>query len=200
MESLWLDTSQKITAYLLPPVIWGLGISLLWLVYQSGTVARRGIQRWQTRRQWIVFLLAVRDGQQHPEDWTKLARGGISGWICKRFTDWKALNGLLREAEVFANRELSIYQILIRTGPMFGLMGTLIPLGPALQGLSQSNLVQLSSNLHIAFTTTVFGIFVGAYAYVLLVIERHWYETDLTELESLVSYAETRNSDRAHTS
>ncbi len=99
MESLWLETSQQITAYLLPPVIWGLAISLLWLLYQSGSVARRGMQRWQTRRRWISFLLAVRDGQQHPELWTQSASGSIAGWICKRSTDWKALNGLLREAE-----------------------------------------------------------------------------------------------------
>ena len=42
-------------------------------------------------------------------------------------------------------------------------------------------------NLIIAFTTTVFGILVGAFAYAASLIRRTWYEQDLSDLEYVVN-------------
>ena len=41
---------------------------------------------------------------------------------------------------------------MVRIGPMFGLMGTLIPMGPALLALTQGNINALASSSHIRET------------------------------------------------
>ena len=43
---------------------------------------------------------------------------------------------LLAEFEIDADKDLGISKILTKLGPMMGLMGTLIPMGPALAGLA----------------------------------------------------------------
>ncbi len=46
------------------------------------------------------------------------------------------LDKILGDYEVEADRELGSSKILVKIGPMLGLMGTLIPMGPALVGLA----------------------------------------------------------------
>jgi len=69
---------------------------------------------------------------------------------------------------------------------MLGLMGTLIPLGPALMGLSTGNIQQLSANLVIAFSTIVLGLLAGSVAYCILLIKTKWYLQDLSDIEYVV--------------
>ena len=57
--------------------------------------------------------------------------------------------------------------IIARVAPMFGLMGTLIPLGPGLIALAQGDTKTLSESLLIAFDTTVAGLISAAVAYVI---------------------------------
>lgn len=52
--------------------------------------------------------------------------------------------------------------ILAKIGPMLGLMGTLIPLGPGLAALSSGDLAALAQAVIVAFDTTVTGLVVGA--------------------------------------
>lgn len=54
-------------------------------------------------------------------------------------------------------------------------------------GLASGNLDALAGNLIIAFTTTVFGILVGGFAYAVCLLRRAWYEQDLSDLEFLVA-------------
>ena len=62
-------------------------------------------------------------------------------------------------------------------------MGTLIPMGPALVGLSSGSVEALASNLVVAFSTTVLGLLVGALCYCMGLARRRWYATDLARLE-----------------
>ena len=89
----------------------------------------------------------------------------------------------LEDIELDISRRLSRLTFGTRLGPMLGLVGTLIPLGPALTGLASGDIQALSGNLVIAFTTTVFGILVGGFAYAASVVRRAWYEQDLSDLE-----------------
>ena len=76
--------------------------------------------------------------------------------------------------------------VLSRTGPMLGLIGTLIPLQPALAGLAVGDMQAMASNLLIGFTTTVVGLIVGGVSYALGVQVRHWGRKDLTEMHYLM--------------
>lgn len=76
--------------------------------------------------------------------------------------------------------------VLSRTSPMLGLIGTLIPLQPALAGLAAGDMQSMASNLLIGFTTTVLGLIVGGASYALGVQVRHWGRQDLTEMHFLM--------------
>ena len=68
---------------------------------------------------------------------------------------------------------------------MFGLMGTLIPLGPGLIALGQGDTKTLSDSLLIAFDTTVAGLISGAVSYVISGVRKSWYEQYMIGLETI---------------
>ncbi len=93
---------------------------------------------------------------------------------------------LLQDYELTISGELMQSRLVSRVGPMLGLMGTLIPMGPALIGLSSGNIQQLAENLVIAFATTVLGLLAGGVAYSILLIKKKWYTQDLSDMEYVV--------------
>ena len=90
---------------------------------------------------------------------------------------------LLQVREREATNALEKTRVLMRIGPMLGLMGTLIPLGPALVALSVGNIAELSSNLVVAFSSTVVGLLIGAVAMVINAADKRWYKQDLSDME-----------------
>ena len=99
---------------------------------------------------------------------------------------------LFGDCEIAMAKRLETTRILATVGPMLGLMGTLIPLGPALMGLAEGNVEQLASNLVIAFATTVLGLFSGAIGFSLTVIRRRWYQHDLNDIECILDAFEEK--------
>lgn len=99
----------------------------------------------------------------------------------------QAVAKCLDDMEMEIARRLSWLAFSTRLGPMLGLVGTLVPLGPALTGLAAGDIQALSGNLVIAFTTTVFGVLVGGIAYAASLIRRAWHEQDLSDLEFVAS-------------
>ena len=79
-----------------------------------------------------------------------------------------------------------ITDIVAKIAPMFGLMGTLIPLGPGLMALGQGDTKTLSGSLLIAFDTTVAGLISAAVAYVVSFIRKRWYEQYMVGLETIM--------------
>lgn len=75
--------------------------------------------------------------------------------------------------------------ILVRLGPILGLLGTLIPLGPGLAALGSGDITTLAESLTIAFDTTVTGLAVGGMGYLISKFKKQWYEADLIEVETL---------------
>lgn len=90
---------------------------------------------------------------------------------------------LLEQGALDLRGSLDLLQILVRVGPMLGLMGTLIPMGTGLAALSQGDMARLSSDLVIAFTTTVVGLAQGGLAYAMLSIKRRWVEQEILQME-----------------
>ncbi|MDI6811417.1 MAG: MotA/TolQ/ExbB proton channel family protein [archaeon] len=93
---------------------------------------------------------------------------------------------LLQDYELKITKELEKARLVVKLGPMFGLMGTLIPLGPALMGLTTGNIQQLATNLVVAFSTTVLGLLTGGIAYAILLVKKRWYTQDLSDMEYVV--------------
>ena len=94
-------------------------------------------------------------------------------------------NRLLSEYEIAADSELGKFKVLVKFGPILGLMGTLIPMGPALAGLSTGDISSMAYNMQVAFATTVLGLFSGAVGFILLQVKQRWFNTDLVYLDFL---------------
>ena len=96
------------------------------------------------------------------------------------------LQKLLADYEIAADKDLAISKTLTKIGPMLGLMGTLIPMGPALVGLSTGDIASMAYNMQVAFATTVVGLFCAAIGFITLQVKQRWYMQDMTNLEFLV--------------
>ena len=68
--------------------------------------------------------------------------------------------------------------LIIKLGPTFGLLGTLIPLGPGIIALAQGDTATLSYSLLAAFDTTVIGLIAASICTVISLIRRRWYAKD----------------------
>lgn len=100
-------------------------------------------------------------------------------------TDRALKDKLLSEFEIYADKDMAWPRYLAKLGPMLGLMGTLIPMGPALVGLSTGDIGSMAYNMQVAFATTVVGMVSAAIGYFTEQVKQRWYLRDLTALQYL---------------
>ena len=131
----------------------------------AATAAVEGIARSQAMSATLAFIVehAQTDGGDHQ------------------------LNKALADFDFDSQRRLGRTRILVRAGPALGLMGTLIPLSPALTGLANGNTAALSNNLRVAFSVTVVGLLVGAVAFAISLSRDRLYGQDLSDLEYIAA-------------
>ena len=103
---------------------------------------------------------------------------------------------LLANFEIAADKDLAISKTLTKLGPILGLMGTLIPMGPALVGLSTGDIASMAYNMQVAFATTVIGLVAGAIGFLTQQVKQRWYLQDMTNLECLVEVLNEKNERR----
>lgn len=92
---------------------------------------------------------------------------------------------LLSEYEVAADKNITTSKVLTKMGPILGLMGTLIPMGPALVGLATGDIASMAYNMQVAFATTVVGLVVSAIGFLTQQAKERWAVKNLTVLEFL---------------
>ena len=103
---------------------------------------------------------------------------------------------LLANFEIAADKDLAISKTLTKLGPILGLMGTLIPMGPALAGLASGDIASMAYNMQIAFATTVVGLVAGAVGFLTQQVKQRWYLQDMTNLEFLSELLNERRAAR----
>jgi biopolymer transport protein ExbB/TolQ len=129
---------------------------------REDAAAELGAVAWSTAMTTALDTIAARAGKPGAD--TRLAKA-------------------LADFDFDAQRRLARTRLLVRAGPALGLMGTLIPLSPALDGLAKGKVDQLSQNLRIAFSVTVLGLLIGAVAFGLSLYRDRMYGQDLSDLE-----------------
>lgn len=105
------------------------------------------------------------------------------------------LNKALADFDFDSQRRLGRTRMLVRAGPALGLMGTLIPLSPALTGLANGDTSELSRDLRVAFSVTVVGLLIGAVAFAISLSRDRMYGQDLSDLQYLAAVVSDPSSD-----
>ena len=92
---------------------------------------------------------------------------------------------LLAREQAFYDLRLKRTDLAAKLAPMFGLLGTLIPLGPGIIALGGGDTYTLSVSLRTAFDTTIAGLVVAAVCLVISTVRRRWYRAYMADLETL---------------
>jgi biopolymer transport protein ExbB/TolQ len=93
---------------------------------------------------------------------------------------------LLASEEARMEKVMQVTDIIARIAPMFGLMATLIPLGPGLIALGQGDTKGLADSLLTAFDATVTGLAAAGVAYIVSRVRKRWYRKDMATLEAVM--------------
>jgi Biopolymer transport proteins len=93
---------------------------------------------------------------------------------------------LLSEQENIIGKKTEQTELIAKMGPLLGLMGTLIPLGPGLVGLGKGDFNTLAQYLIISFDATIIGVFAGSLTFTIAKIRRRWYEHYLNNLDAIL--------------
>jgi biopolymer transport protein ExbB/TolQ len=190
------------TALLYPVLVFEI-LALGWCVFEAGRFTVEVIGRFRMRdpgrlriaaRNARTALQAGRRDEAIAHIGTALGHGRY-GRVFAESLDADALvrTDLLKrlsDTELEATRRLERTRILVRLGPMLGLMGTLIPISPALVGLAQGDVQTLADNLVIAFSTTVVGLLIGGVAYVISTVRDRLYTQDISDVEYVLETLE----------
>lgn len=96
------------------------------------------------------------------------------------------LDMLVSKYELAAEKNIATSKILTKMGPILGLMGTLIPMGPALVGLATGDIASMAYNMQVAFATTVVGLVVSAIGFITQQAKKRWALHNLMILDFIV--------------
>lgn len=93
---------------------------------------------------------------------------------------------LLDEAQEEYDRRVKLSDYVAKLGPILGLLGTLIPLGPGIMALGQGDTATLSASMLTAFDTTIAGLFAAGLAMIISGTRKSWYSKYMSILETAV--------------
>jgi len=93
----------------------------------------------------------------------------------------------MAEYDYRSMRRLERTRILVRMGPALGLMGTLIPLSPALAALAEGDVQRLTDDLRVAFSVTVVGLLIGVVAFAVSLVRDRLYAQDYSDVEYVLA-------------
>ncbi len=189
---------QAVATVLLYPVLFAEVFALIWVVYQAGAYSWEAWKRRKARQgldieSIAIELAAATDSVKVGDalarfNWGPILGVAVDALSAQGVTRLRALK-VLTDTEQIAARLLDRTRIFIRIGPILGLMGTLIPISPALVALASGDVQTLSANLIIAFSTTVVGLLVGLIAYLVSLARERAYTQDLSDLEYVLERA-----------
>lgn len=187
MDALIKSYIYVISSSLLYPVLVLLALLTLWIIVCGGSIFSEWVGRHRVETRSIHEITELFSASEH----TRYTRYRVGQYVIllKKILEEKEPSLLEVECHLQKSTRrlissLDIYRLVVRVGPGLGLIGTLIPMGTGLAALGQGDLSMLSSELVIAFTTTVVGLAVGLCAFLFLVVKSRWVDEDILEMEA----------------
>ncbi len=174
---------------LIPDMVLLLAFTALTIAYFGGFVAE-AVNRRRHGAAFRAFLAALKRDPSRRIKITDIPRH--HGWPARLALEVAPGNveKWVDDIQLAMQANLSQLHFGIRLGPILGLAGTLIPLGPALAALAGGNTPEFARNLVVSFTTTVVGLFVGSLCYVMHTVRQRWYTQDLNDIEFITKRLE----------
>lgn len=192
------STIHMISSALKIPTIMVLIIFVVIVVFELGSLTMEVILERRKAKQNITEIVSNIHGKSIPEMQT-IMRGS---YLLKRqkaalqeLLDYcqsvpsageTLARRLLSTEELQRQKIVSVTDVIVRLGPMFGLMATLIPLGPGLIALGQGDTKTLADSLLTAFDATVVGLATAGVAFVISRLRKRWYEDDMISMEAIM--------------
>lgn len=144
---------HQLSGWFLAPVLLIILLLFLYACYALGAFA---VEAWQRRRQ---------DGEHALE------------------RHWRGSGAALEDLELWILRRLEPLRIGSRTAPMLGLVATMIPMGPALAGLSDGRMDEVARHVSVAFAAVIVSLLAASVIYTVLTVRRRWLLQDLRRIE-----------------
>ena len=143
----------QICSLLLAPTLIVIVLALLYSLYASGSLLLEAWLRRQGKQQWELTRYA-RDQNVASDD-----------------------------LELFIMKQLELLRLTSRCSPLFGLVATLIPMGPALLALSENDTASVGSNMVVAFSGVTLALIAAALSFIVVNIRRRWLFEELRAIE-----------------
>lgn len=166
-----------VSGILLYPVLILLSASAIYIVWAAG----RFLGEWMERARCGRFEPQTDQAESFP--FPAAVRRYRDSLRNVNLQDEAAVAYLMRRAIAERQNSLEKYRMLVRLTPALGLLGTLIPMGTALAGVGNGEFNLVSSELVVAFTTTVVGLAVGSTAFLIHSVKRRWITSDIRQIE-----------------
>ena len=191
------NAMRAICAGMEKPVIIILIIILIFTVVLLGTLIAEIFTSRRHLRVWMPRLIDEIKKQEMPTALC-IKRSGLlrrQKAVLLEVTDHADLSDSMRESMAIRLLEeekgyydgiTKLSDLIIRIGPVFGLLGTLIPLGPGIIALGQGDTLTLSQSLLTAFDTTILGLVSAAICTIISMVRKRWYTNDMSILETLM--------------
>ncbi len=189
-----------IATSLLYPVLFLLVFLTIWVIVYCGSVFAEWIERLRLQPLKPDDIAGFGKGTQESVRYSHRVKSYLER-LCElreagSFSELEVEN-LYRETALKIWKSMDRLRILVRVAPGLGLIGTLIPMGTGLAALGQGDMSKLTSDLVIAFTTTVVGLALGIVSFFFYTIKRRWVEEDIKNME-LVTEILTEEKENRH--
>jgi len=183
------------SALLVPDLVILLALILVTVIMAGTLVAEAFTERRHMRAKLPELLNRLENPDQPLEDIIRESgllkrqkKALLTVCAQKRLTPLKreSLAGeLISDEHAHYDLRTKITDLVMKLGPMFGLLGTLIPLGPGIIALGRGDTYTLSTSLLTAFDTTIAGLIAAAAATVISMIRKRWYARYMGQLGSV---------------
>ncbi len=193
------DTLHTICVYLQTPTIIGLLFFMIVAILVSGSFFVELFTERRRLKGSFPQLVGKLKGKSFPEIKNEIQSSGLlqrQKALLNELLEQSSLPAtaleaearrLLSSEELYYERSTMKTDLIARLGPMLGLMGTLIPLGPGLIALGRGDTKTLADSLLIAFDTTIAGLASASVCFAISRLRKHWYEDYLTALEAVMT-------------
>jgi biopolymer transport protein ExbB/TolQ len=171
MNLAWLEQLMyQLSGWFMAPVLLAITVLFLYCLYEAGAFFAQYLQRTKYRSQYEEVVNKQVTSFHH-----------LAGYPLMAHANAKP-NTTMEQLDVMALKQLEMLRITTRISPMLGLIGTMIPMAPALKSLSDGNVQGISENLIIAFSVVIFGMVIASISFWIATVKKRWLATELVDI------------------